>query len=364
MILLACLVFASCAAQPPTSQSTAAQPPPPGQPTTAAPQPTTPVRTTATLAPPAGTPEQLSGTIIIDGSSTVFPITEAASIAFRSFAPQVEIRLGVSGSSGGFKKFCAGETLISDASRPISADEAQACAQAGIGYIELPIAFDGISVMVHPDNTWASCVTVAELKALWAPEAEGVVTRWSQLHQGWPNTPISLYGAGGDSGTFDYFTHAIVGTERSSRKDYVASEDDYLLAQDLAADPAGLGFFGYAYYVEYEGRLRALEIDNGEGCVAPSATSIADGSYQPLSRPIFLYVRADALDRPEVHAFIDFYLTNGPALVRQARYIPLPDSAYPLVARRVENRITGSVFSGGSQVGVSIEEILQLEGRQ
>jgi phosphate transport system substrate-binding protein len=299
---------------------------------------------------------------VIDGSSTVFPITEAASIAFRSYAPNVEIRLGVSGTGGGFKKFCAGETVISDASRPITQAEAEACAKANITYIELPIAFDGITVMVHPENTWATCIAVSELKALWEPAAQGKVSRWSQVRATWPDTPISLYGAGTDSGTYDYFTQAIVGTAKSSRKDYTASEDDYLLAQDLAADPSGLGFFGYAYYVEYKGQLRDVAIDNGSGCVAPSQETIADGSYQPLARPIFLYVRADALARPELRAFVAFYLANGPGLVREARYIPLPDRAYPLIARRAERRTTGSVFSGGSQVGVSIEEIIQREG--
>jgi phosphate transport system substrate-binding protein len=354
VLLLVCLVLAACATQPPP---------------TVAPSPTTIPHTTAestspALTPPADDPTRLSGTIVIDGSSTVFPITEAASIAFRRYAPQVEIRLGVSGTSGGFKKFCAGETLISDASRPITQAEADACAKAGVAYVELPIAFDGITVMVHPDNTWATCMSVAELKALWEPAAEAKIRRWRQVRTSWPDTPISLYGAGKDSGTYDYFTQAVVGTQGMSRKDYTASEDDYLLAQDLATDSSGLGFFGYAYYVEYAGQLRAIAIDNGSGCVAPSQASITDGSYQPLARPIFLYVRADALDRPDLHAFVDFYLANGPALVREARYISLPDRAYPLVIRRLERRITGSVFRGGVQVGVSIEEILQLEGGQ
>lgn len=314
--------------------------------------------------PPAGTPEQLAGTIMIDGSSTVFPITEAASIAFHTYAQQVKIHLGVSGTSGGFKKFCTGETVISDASRPISAAEADLCAQAGITYVELPIAFDGISVVVHPNNTWATCITTAELKALWEPAADGVIARWSQVRADWPATPIHLYGAGGDSGTYDYFTYAIGGQEGVSRTDYTASEDDYLLAQDLTADQSGLGFFGYAYYVEYKDQLRALAIDNGAGCVAPTETTIADSSYQPLSRPIFVYVQANALDRPEIRAFIDFYLANGPTLVHAAHYVPLPDRAYTLVAQRAAQRVTGSAFSGGLEVGVSIEQILQIEEEQ
>jgi phosphate transport system substrate-binding protein len=353
---MACVALVGCAAPPPLAPTAAADQSPTTDPGTTA------IPTPFPLTPPAALPDGRSAPIVIDGSSTVFPITEAASLAFRHYAPQVEIRLGVSGTGGGFKKFCAGETLISDASRPISQAEAKACADAGIAYIELPIAFDGISVMVHPNNTWATCISVAELRSLWRPEAEGAVTRWSQVRAGWPATPISLYGAGSDSGTYDYFSVAIVGTDGAIRKDYTASEDDYLLAQDLADDPRGLGFFGYAYYVEYAGRLRAVAVDSGAGCVTPSAASIADGSYQPLSRPIFLYVRADALDRPELRAFVDFYLVNGPSLVREARYIPLPDRAYPLVARRVARRLSGSVFAGGSQVGVSIEEILKLEG--
>ncbi len=357
-MLFACLSLVACAPQAPPSPSAAAA----SSPTTA--QRTTAEPTLPALTPPAGATADLRGTIVIDGSSTVFPITEAASIAFGSYAPQVAVRLGVSGTGGGFKKFCAGETAISDASRPITQAEAEACAKAGVAYIELPIAFDGITVMVHPANTWADCISVAELKALWEPAAAAKVLRWNQARAGWPDTPISLYGAGVDSGTYDYFTQAVVGTQGASRKDYTASEDDYLLAQDLAADPHGLGFFGYAYYVEYTGQLRAVAIDNGGGCVSPSQATIADGSYQPLARPIFLYVRADFLERPELRAFVAFYLANGPALVREARYIPLPERAYSLAARRVERRLTGSVFSGGSQVGVSIEKILRLEGGQ
>lgn len=352
--MLVSLALVACTAQPPLSSPTAA------------PSATTSVHTTetptpVTFIPPTTEAASLSGTVVIDGSSTVFPITEAAGIAFRSYAPGVDIQLGVSGTGGGLKKFCAGEVAIADASRPISASEAAACTEADITYIELPIAFDGISVVVHPQNSWAECMTVAELKALWEPQAEHNILRWSQLRSGWPDTPIALYGAGGDSGTYDYFTQAIVGTAHSSRSDYTPSEDDYLLAQDLAADPQGLGFFGYAYYVEYAGALRAVAIDNGAGCVAPSASSIADGSYQPLARPMFLYVRVSALDRPEIRAFVDFYLTNGSALVRQARSIPLPDEAYPLVAERVARRLAGSVFEGGSQVGISIDQLLRLE---
>jgi phosphate transport system substrate-binding protein len=311
------------------------------------------------LTPPAQT--NLSGSISIDGSSTVFPITEGAIHAFRSFAPDVAIRLGVSGTGAGFEKFCRGETRISGASRPIKNSEADLCAANQIAFVELPIAYDGISVVVNPANSWAECVTLDELRRVWAPAAQGQVSTWRDMRPDWPDSPINLYGAGQDSGTYDYFTAAVVGEEGVSRTDFTGSEDDYLIAQDLAADPQGLAFFGYFYYLEHREQLRALAIDGGAGCVAPSDQTIADGSYQPLARPIFLYVRADALDQPATRAFVEFYLANGPALVRRARYIPLPTTAYELVAARAARRVTGSVFAGGSQIGVSLETLLALE---
>lgn len=328
------------------------------------PEPTIPPFTpTLALTLPNTNLSALKGEIKIDGSSTVFPITEQVAIVFNELAPDVTIRLGVSGTGGGFTRFCAGETDISNASRPIKQRELETCTANGIQFIELPVAFDGLSVVVHPQNDWAQCLTVADLKRMWEPEAEGQITRWNQIRPEWPDQPLRLYGAGADSGTYDYFTSAIVGKEGVSRGDYTASEDDYLLAQDVAADRLGLAFFGYAYYVEYTGQLRAVAIDSGNGCVAPSEATIADGSYQPLSRPIFMYVRVDALERPEVRAFVDMYLRNGELFVNKARYIPLPARAYELAIRRVERRITGSVFAGGSQVGLSIEQLLQLEDR-
>jgi phosphate transport system substrate-binding protein len=305
----------------------------------------------------------LTGKIIIDGSSTVFPITEAVSNAFALFAPGVQVQLGVSGTSGGFKKFCQGETDISDASRPITQSEIQLCKANGIDFVELPVAFDGISVIVHADNQWAGCMTVAELKQLWEPAAEGVIKKWNQIRIGWPDHPVALYGPGNDSGTYDYFTTAIVGQASKSRTDYTGSEDDYLLAQDIASNPDGLGFFGFAYYREYIGRLRIVAIDagDGRGCITPSEETIANGSYQPLSRPLFVYVRADALTRPELQTFIHFYLDNAEQLVRQARSIPLSAGIYTLVSKRAEARRIGSVFKGGPQIGVSIEKLLRLE---
>lgn len=367
LLLVVAAMCVACGAAPAPGISSGSPTSPAGVASTPSAPPTAagtpPPVATPTMAAPAGDLADLRGTIVIDGSSTVFPITEAAALGFRDLAVGVDIRLGVSGTGGGFAKFCAGATTISNASRPIKQSEAAECAAAGIAYIELPVAFDGISVVVPAENTWAVCMSVAELRQLWEPAAEGAITRWSQIRPAWPDLPISLYGAGADSGTYDYFTQAIVGEEGLSRSDYTASEDDYLIAQDVAEDRGGLAFFGYAYYREYVDQLRVVAIDNGQGCVAPDLTTIADTSYQPLSRPIFIYVRADALDRPEVRAFVTFYLANGAALVESARYIPLPPRAYELAARRVERRLTGSVFAGGSQVGVSIERLLELEGR-
>ena len=304
---------------------------------------------------------QLSGSIRIDGSSTVFPITEAAAIELRRQSPKVEVRLGVSGTGGGFRKFCRSETDLSDASRPIKAEEAALCAAEGVHYVEVPIAMDGISVVVHPQNDWSPCVTADELEFLWRPEAEEKILRWDQVRDDWPASSINLYAPGRESGTFDYFTHAILGEEGRSRNDFTGSEDDYLLAQDVSGDPNALGFFGFSYYLEYQDRLQLVAIDNGAGCSAPDPESILEGRYRPLTRPLFFYVSVHSLERPEVEAFVDLYLSRASELVTRARYVPLPESAYALASERVKRRITGSMFSGGSQVGVSIETLLQLE---
>jgi len=305
----------------------------------------------------------LSGTIVIDGSSTVFPITEIVAMQFGSVVPEVQITIGVSGTGGGFEKFCAGETAISNASRPIKAEEMAECEERGIDFIELPVAYDGISVVVNPENNWAQCMTTDELRLLWEPAAEGTVLRWNQIRADWPDEPVTLYGPGRDSGTYDYFTDALVGAEGLSRRDFTGSEDDYVLVQNVADNRSALGFFGYAYYVEHVETIRAVQIDAGRGCVAPSEATIVSGAYQPLSRPLFIYVRADAFDRPEVAEFVAFYLVNAARLVQEARYVPLPLAAYELAQARVAERKLGSVFSGGSQVGLSIEELLVLEGK-
>lgn len=303
----------------------------------------------------------LQGKLVIDGSSTVFPITEAATREFVALAPGVKVHLGVSGTGGGFKKFCRGETDISDASRPIKAKEDRLCRDEGVDYVEIPIAFDGISVVVHRENSWARCMTIDELRRLWQPSAEGSVRTWREIRDSWPAEPVHLYGPGRESGTYDYFTHAVVGQEGQSRNDFTGSEDDYLIAQDIAHDPQALGFFGFAYYREYQDRLRAVAIDPGAGCVAPSPDSINSGRYRPLSRPIFLYVSTASLKRKEVERFLEFYLTHAHRLVEGARYIPLPERAYTLAAERLRKRLTGSLFDGGSQIGLSIEALLDVE---
>jgi phosphate transport system substrate-binding protein len=299
----------------------------------------------------------------IDGSSTVYPITEAVAEEFqRANNNRVRVTVGVSGTGGGFKKFCRGETQISNASRPILDEEIRACAAAGVRYIELPVAFDALTVVVHPDNTWLESITVEELGRMWAPDAQGRVMQWSDVNPDWPQQPLKLFGAGADSGTFDYFTEAVVGKGKSSRGDFTASEDDNVLVMGVANDANALGFFGFAYYAENQGRLRALPIraTADAAAVAPSVETVADGSYTPMSRPAFIYVNADAVaQRPEVRQFIEFYLGNAQELIREVGYVPLPDRAYELALARVERGETGTVFEGHSEVGVRVEELLQ-----
>lgn len=308
-------------------------------------------------------PAGLAGTIKIDGSSTVFPITEAVAEEFQKLYPGVRVTVGISGTGGGFKKFTAGETDISDASRPIKTSEADQAQNNGIEYIELPVAYDGLSVMVNPKNNWVDYLTVEELKKIWAPEAQGKITRWNQVRPAWPDQELHLYGAGTDSGTFDYFTEAINGKEGASRGDYTASEDDNVLVQGIAGDPLALGYFGYAYYVENKDRLKLVPIVNPKSGqpVLPSEETINNGSYQPLSRPIFIYVSKKSAERPEVQEFVRFYLTKGKSLVSEVGYIQLPANAYDLALQRFEARKTGSVFAGGSQTGVTVEDLLRRE---
>jgi phosphate transport system substrate-binding protein len=315
-------------------------------------------------APPAAAPAP--SVISIDGSSTVYPITEAVAEEFQKGNPN-KVTIGISGTGGGFKKFCAAEIAIAGASRPIKATEAEACAKANIEYVELPVAYDGLAVVVNPKNTWAKSMTVAELKKIWEPGAQQKIMTWSQVRIGWPNKPLHLFGPGVDSGTYDYFTKAVVGEEHKSRGDYTSSEDDNVLVQGVSHDEGGLGFFGLAYFEENADKLKLVPVDdevadNGKGPIAPSAETVGNGSYQPLSRPIFIYVAKPAMSRSEVGAFVDFYLTKAEALVKEARYIPLPPKAYELAHKRFTAGKVGSLFSGqGSQVGVTVEALLARE---
>ncbi len=316
-----------------------------------------------------GDPVWAANLIKVDGSSTVYPITEAVAEEYQKATPNVWVTVGISGTGGGFKKFCNGETDLSDASRPIKLSEVELCLDNKISYIEIPVAYDGLAVMVNPKNDWAISMTVKELKKLWEPAAQRKITRWSQIRAGWPDKEIHLFGAGVDSGTFDYFTEAIVGKEHSSRGDFTASEDDNVLVQGIATDQMALGFFGLAYYEHNKDKLKLVAIDdenpkNGDGPIAPGFETVVNGTYQPLARPIFIYVSTKAANRPEVREFVKFYLTAGRPLVREVGYIPLTDKVYDLALGRFEKQTTGSVFGGkGSQVGVTLEGLLTAEAR-
>jgi phosphate transport system substrate-binding protein len=302
--------------------------------------------------------------IQIDGSSTVFPVTEAVSEEFQKAKKgAVKVTVGISGTGGGFKKFCRGESDISDASRPILKAEMETCKQSGVQYIELPIAYDALTVIVNPKNDWVKSLTVPDLKKMWEPGAQGKVTSWNQVRSEWPNSPLKLFGPGADSGTFDYFTEAVVGKAKSSRGDFTASEDDNVLVQGVANDRNALGYFGFAYYIENQKKLRAVPIDGGKGPVLPSAKTVEDGTYQPLSRPIFIYVSKKSLDKPEVREYVDFYLKNAPSLVKQVKYVALPSSAYTIGMDHVKKGKVGTVFGGESQVGIKIEELLKREAQ-
>jgi len=272
------------------------------------------------------TAPKLIGTIEIDGSSTVYPITAAVAEEFQNVNPDVRVNVGISGTGGGFKRFTVGEIEISDASRPITTSEAQTAQQNGIEYIEFRVALDGLSVVVNSHNTWVDYMTVQELNMTWRPGS--AVTKWSDIRSNWPSEPIHLYGPGTDSGTFDYFTEVIVGEAGASRPDYTASEDDNILVQGVAGDAYALGYFGYAYYAENTDKLKIVPIDSGSGPVTPSDQTINSGQYVPLSRPLFIYVNKESLERAEVKAFVRFYMENGEQLVAEVGYTPLPASVY------------------------------------
>ncbi len=298
--------------------------------------------------------------VAIDGSSTVAPITNLVASDFNNHSTEAKIQVEISGTGGGFKKFCAGETAINNASRPILLKEMDACKQAGVNYVELPIAFDAITIAVNPKNTWAKDITLAELKKLWEPNAQKKIITWQQVRSSWPNRPIHLYGPGKDSGTFDYFTQAAVGTDGASRTDYTARNSGKDVAQAVANDPDGLGYFGYGYYQQLATQLKPLAVDSGKGAVLPSVESVSSAKYQPFSRPIFIYVSERAAqEKPEVKAFVELYLKNGDRFVSQAGYIPLPQEAYRLDETHFYQAKIGTVFAGESQPGTTINQLLR-----
>ena len=304
---------------------------------------------------------QGASTIKIDGSSTVFPITEAVAEDFQAANRGVNVTVGISGTGGGFEKFCGGETDISNASRPIKQAEIDKCKAANIEFIELPVAYDALTVVVNPRNSWASTLTTAELKTMWEPAAQGKITNWNQVRSSFPNAPLKLFGPGTDSGTFDYFTEAIVGKAKESRADYTASEDDNVLVQGVTRDANALGYFGFAYYTENQQKLKAVGIDSGSGAVIPTAAHVEDGTYKPLSRPLLIYVKKASASRPEVQNFINYFLNNT-NLISEVGYIPLPANAYKVASSNFEARKAGSVFTGRNTIGVKIEDLLRLEG--
>lgn len=304
---------------------------------------------------------QSVSTVTVDGSSTVFPITEAAAEDFqKAQSGRVRVTVGVSGTGGGFKKFCRGETDISGASRPILQKEIDACKAAGIRYVELPVAYDALTVVVHPQNSWAKNLTVAELKKIWEPGAQGKVNNWNQVRNGFPNAPLKLFGPGANSGTFDYFTEAVVGKSKSSRGDFTASEDDNVLVQGVSRDKNALGYFGYAYYAENKNKLKAVPV-NG---VSPSETTVKNGTYSPLSRPIFIYVSSKSIDKPEVKQFVQFYLQNAAKFSQEVKYVALPASAYTTAQNHFNKKRYGTIFGGQESVGLKIEELLSREARE
>ncbi|WP_442861086.1 PstS family phosphate ABC transporter substrate-binding protein [Calothrix sp. NIES-3974] len=301
-------------------------------------------------------PAAMSQSVVkVDGSSTVFPITEAAAESFtKETGGKIRVTVGVSGTGGGFRKFCRGETDISNASRPILQKEIDECKKAGINYIELPVGYDGLTVVINPQNTWARNLTTAELRRIWEPAAQGKITNWSQVRAGFPNVPLRLFGPGTASGTFDYFTEAINGKAKASRGDYTASEDDNVLVNGVTRDRGGLGYFGFSYFVENRTKLTAASV-NG---VAPSEQTIRSGKYTPLSRPVFIYVNAKSAQNPAVRQFVTHYLRNGVAINRRAKTVSLPGPAYATVLNRFNSNQTGSVLGGKEKIGITLQELL------
>ena len=304
--------------------------------------------------------------IKIDGSSTVFPIAEAVAEEFQiQKRGKVRVTVGVSGTGGGFKKFCRGETDMANASRPISVEEMETCRKAGIKYMEIPVAFDALTVVINPKNNWVKdgVLTIADLKKMWEPSAQGRITQWKQVRAEWPAERLMLFGPGADSGTFDYFTEAVMGKAKSSRGDFTASEDDNTLVQGVENNKSALGYFGFAYYAAHKDKLKAVKIDGGKGPVAPTVENVINGTYSPLSRPLFIYVRESSASRPEVREFVQFIMTQGADLVSEVGYVPLPKNAYQLAWKHFNDKKLGTVFGGHAKVGITIDQLLALEAK-
>ncbi len=304
--------------------------------------------------------------IKVDGSSTVYPITEAVAEEFQKAKKNaIKVTVGISGTGGGFKKFCRDEIDIADASRPITQKEMEDCKAAGVEYIEMPVAFDALTVVINPKNSFLKEVTVAEMKTLWEPAAQGKIMKWNQVNPAWPDAPVKLFGAGADSGTFEYFTEAMVGKAKSSRGDYTASEDDNVLVQGVSRDVNAIGYFGYAYYAENTGKLKALPIVSPKTgkAVEPSPANVENGTYQPLSRPIFIYVKAKSLEKPEVKEFVEYYMKDGAKLTKEVKYVPLPASAYTGNLEHMNKKKLGTVFGGHNEIGITIEDLMKREAK-
>ena len=330
------------------------------------PQITLPALALGLLALGAPQSSHAQASIKMDGSSTVFPIAEAFAEEFQiSKRGKVRVTVGMSGTGGGFKKFCRGETDMSNASRPILAEEMELCRKSGVKYIELPVAFDALTVVINPANNWVkgNAMTVADLKKMWEPAAQGRINTWKQVRAEWPAEKLMLFGPGADSGTFDYFTEAINGKSKASRGDFTASEDDNTLVSGVVNNKSALGYFGFAYYAAHKDKLRAVAIDGGNGPVLPSIENVINGTYTPLSRPLFIYVRDTSATRPEVREFVQFMLKQGSALVGEVGYVPLPQSAYDLAWKHFDNKKLGTVFGGHNQVGITIDQLLAMEAK-
>jgi phosphate transport system substrate-binding protein len=304
-----------------------------------------------------------TGDIKIDGSSTVFPISEAIAESFGKSNQGKKVSVGSSGTGGGFKKFCRGDIDISNASRPILQKEIDDCKAQGIDYLEIPIAYDALTVVVNPGNTWAANMKIADLKKMWEPTATAKVMKWKDVNPTFPDEKLALYGAGKSSGTFDYFTEAINGKAKESRTDYTATEDDNVTVKGVIGDKNALGYFGYSYYEANKTKLKAVGIDSGKGAVLPSVETVKNGTYSPLSRPLFIYVSSKSLDKPGVKEFVDYYLAQVPKASAEVKYIPLPETAYAKINEKVKAKKLGTVFGGKEAIGLKIDEILAKESK-